>query len=102
MPRFKLRGVLERSAVSDLWRHTLSHIPTTFGRLVYLASLRDPNSGVYRHHGLSSVFGRDESIKALRESHEQTFLEWIGLTMEEKHCDLRQYLIAIEEPPMDF
>jgi len=98
MPRFKLKGVLERSAASDLWKHTLSHIPTTFGRLVYLSSLRDATSGVYRHHGLSSVFGREESLKALRESHEQAFLEWIALTMPEKHAELGRYLVEIEEP----
>ena len=64
MPRFKVKGALERSAAEDLWRHTLSRIPTLFGRIAYLASLRDPNSGIYRHHGLSAVFGRDESSNA--------------------------------------
>ena len=29
----------DRSAAADLWRNTLSQIPTTFGRLIYLASL---------------------------------------------------------------
>ncbi|MDP9115300.1 MAG: hypothetical protein M3O20_16675, partial [Acidobacteriota bacterium] len=75
MPRFKPKGMLERDALADLWKHTLSQIPTVYGRLVYLASLRDPNSGTYRHHGLSASFGREQSIYALRKSHEQTFLE---------------------------
>ena len=35
----------DRSAAADLWRNTLSQIPTTFGRLIYLASLRDQNTG---------------------------------------------------------
>jgi hypothetical protein len=98
MPRFKPKGALERSAAEDLWKHTLSRLPTVFGRLTYLAALRDSNSGIYRHHGLSSVFGRDESAKALRESHEQTFLEWLSLTMEEKHGDLGRYLDELEDP----
>jgi hypothetical protein len=98
MPRFRVKGVLERSAVGDLWKHTLSHLPTSVGKLAYLAALRDSNSGVYRHYGLSSVFGRDESAKALRESHEQTFLEWLSLTMEEKHGDLGRYLDELEDP----
>ena len=33
---------MERGAAADLWRHTLAQIPSTFGRLVYLAGLRDP------------------------------------------------------------
>jgi len=61
MRRFKPKGVLERSAAADLWKHTLSRIPTAYGRLMYLGSLRDPNSGIYRHHGLSAAFGREES-----------------------------------------
>lgn len=93
-----MKGVLERSATSDLWKHTLSRIPTTFGRLIYLSSLRDGTAGVYRHHGLSSMFGREESLKALRESHEQIFVEWISLTMPEKHEELGRYLNELEEP----
>jgi hypothetical protein len=98
MPRFKVKGVLERSAAGDLWKHTLSRIPTLFGRIAYLASLRDSNSGIYRHHGLSTVFGRDDSAKALRESHEQAFLEWLTLKMEEKYYDLSRYLVELEDP----
>ena len=98
VPRFKIKGVLERSAVDDLWKHTLSRISTAFGRLIYLASLRDPNSGIYRHHGLSAAFGRDESGKALKESHERTFAEWLNLSLAEKHRDLVEYLSTLEDP----
>lgn len=98
MPRFRPKSALERSAAADLWKHTLSRLPTISGRLTYLAGLRDSNSGIYRHHGLSDVFGRDESARALRDSHEQTFLEWLSLTMEEKNGDLGRYLDALEDP----
>jgi hypothetical protein len=98
MPRFKPKAVLERSAIGDLWKNTLSRIPTVYGRLTYLASLRDPNSGAYRHHGLSAIFGRDEGGKALRESHENTFVEWLKLSLAEKHADLSLYLAPLEEP----
>jgi hypothetical protein len=99
MPRFKPKSVLETSAISDLWKHTLSRIPTLFGRLAYLASLRDPNSGAYRHHGLSAVFGREESAKALRESHERAFVEWLKLSLADKYDDLVVYLATIEDAP---
>jgi hypothetical protein len=98
MPRFKPKAVLERNAAGDLWKHTLSRIPSIYGRLAYLASLRDPNSGAYRHHGLSTVFGRDESGKALRESHERAFLEWLNLSLADKNDDLRHYFASVEEP----
>jgi hypothetical protein len=99
VPRFKLKGALERSAAADLWKQTLSVIPTSYGRLAYLASLRDPTSGVYRHHGLSAIYGREESTRALRESHEQAFANWLSLDLETKTADLREYAAALEEPP---
>ena len=98
MPRFKAKGALERTAVADLWKHTLLRIPTVYGRLSYLASIRDRNSGLYRHHGLGASFGREESDKALRESHEQAFAEWLKLPLEEQHTDLVAYLDALEDP----
>ena len=81
MPRFKLRGVLDRDPVADLWRHTLNKIPTTYGRLTYLADLRDPRTGVYQHHGLAATFGREEAKRALAESHLQVFSEWLALPL---------------------
>lgn len=99
MPRFKPKGMLERNALADLWKHTLSRIPTIYGRLVYLTSLRDPNSGSYRHHGLSAAFGREESTEALRKSHEDTFLEWLKLPLAAKDSDFRTYFQSVEESP---
>ena len=96
MPRFKPKGVLERSAAEDLWNKTLSQIPTVVGKLAYLSALRDPNSGIYRHHGLGSLFGREQSGKALRESHEAAFLEWIRFTMLEKHQDLARHFALLK------
>src|SRR5579859_4178934 len=98
MPRFKPKGMLERTALADLWKHTLSQIPTLYGRLVYLASLRDPNSGVYRHHGLSAAFGREESSQALKHSHERIFSEWLTLPLADKSSDLGNYLQSLDDP----
>ena len=99
MPRFKLKGVLERDALADWQRHTLDKIPTVFGRLVYMGSLRDPRSGVYHHHGLSSIYGREESKRALTESHQQLFAEWLRLPLSEKAPELRSYLVSVDEEP---
>jgi hypothetical protein len=97
MPRFKTKGVLDRDPLADLWKHTLSRIPSVYGRLAYLASLRDPNSGLYRHHGLSLVFGREESGRALQDSHRQVFLEWLSLPLPAKSSDLTAYLTGLED-----
>jgi len=95
MTQSKLRHALERGATPDLWRNTLSQIPSVFGRLVYLSSLRDPNSGRYEHAGLAQLFGQRESDRALRQSHSQTFDEWLCFDMEQQKADLDLYLAGL-------
>ena len=94
-PRSELK--LERGAAADLWRNTLSQIPTVFGRLVYLSSLRDSNTGSYEHYGLAQIFGAKEADKTLRHSHAQAFSEWLNLNLEQQKRDLEEYLSGLEE-----
>ena len=94
MNRFR---ALDRSAFSDLWRNTLAQIPTVFGRLVYLSSVRNLNSGRYEHHGLALVFGEEEANKALKKSHAQSFSEWLEFDLEQQKADLDLYLSALPE-----
>jgi len=90
---------LERDASGVLWRRTLSQIPSLFGRLVWLASLRNPHSGVYEHHGLAVVFGPEESNKALRLSHLACCREWLNMSLQDQMADLRLYLDSQSENP---
>jgi hypothetical protein len=85
----------DRSPASDLWRHTLSQIPTTFGRLVFLSTLRDPNTGAYAHYGFAQRVGEQEADVALRQSHSQCFSEWLAFSLEEQKADLDLYLSGI-------
>ncbi len=89
--------VVDRRAVADVWRHTLSQIHSVFGRLVYLAALRNPNSGKYEHHGLSLVFGSDDASRALKKSHKQVFAEWLSYSIEQQMADLELYLSDLPE-----
>jgi hypothetical protein len=92
----KVAGVaFDRSAAADLWRNTISQIPSVFGRLVYLASLRNPNNGSYEHHGLALVFGEDEAAKALKNSHTAVFAEWISYNLEQQKADLDLYISGL-------
>jgi hypothetical protein len=91
-------GFLERGAPADLWRNTLSQIPSVFGRLVYLSSLRGQNTGFYEHHGLGLLFGEDEADRALRKSHDDAFAEWLNFSLEQQRADLDLYLSALTGP----
>jgi hypothetical protein len=86
------KGTLERGPASDLWRNTLSQIPSVFGRLIYLSSLRSLNSGVYEHHGLSLVFGPRAANEALKRSHQDVFAEWLMFDLPRQKSDLDLYL----------
>jgi len=89
--------VFDRSAAADLWRNTISQIPTVFGRLVYLASLRNQNNGAYEHHGLALVFGEEEANKALKNSHASVFAEWLSFNIEQQKADLDLYISGLYE-----
>ncbi len=95
MPRFRPPAKLERDALADLWKHTLSNVTTFSGRLIYLAALRDSNSGSYKHYGLIATFGRDEAVRAMRQSHTEAFHSWLQLTLAEK----KRRFAAISKKP---
>lgn len=95
-PVVKPREKFPRSAAADLWRQTLSQIPSQFGKLAYLAGLRDPNSGDYQHHGLSAVFGEPSANDALRSSHEEAFAHWLDFGLEQQREDLDLYFSSLD------
>ncbi len=87
---------MERSAIDDLWRITLSQIPSEIGKLSYLASLRHPNTGVYRHAGLRQRCG-DVAGEAIRASHERVFRHWLTLPLLEMRDDCELYWSGLLE-----
>jgi hypothetical protein len=97
MKSTRAEDALDRSAASDLWRNTLSQIPSVLGRLVYLTSLRNANSGRYEHHGLALVCGEEDANRALKKSHTQVFREWLSFNLEEQKADLDLYLCGLDE-----
>lgn len=84
-------------AIQDLWGRTLRQVPTTFGRIAYLASLRDANTGRYQHFGLAQRYSGEEADQALRSSHVEVFVQWLNYPLERQKPDLEEYLGALEE-----
>jgi len=70
-------------------------IPTSYGRLVYLAGLRDPNTGKYEHFGTTSNRGEAQVNRSLRERHESIFNRWVSFSLESKKADLDLYIASI-------
>ena len=86
-----MEGGNER-AIQDLWRRTLAQVPTTFGRIAYLASLRDADTGRYEHFGLAQVYSEEEANRALDQSHWRAFSEWLNFPLDRQKQDLEEYL----------
>ena len=82
--------------LADRWlKSAVAQIGTRFGRLVYFSSLRDRDMGRYNHQGLSQAIGDTEADRILRESHRQTFDEWLCLNLEQQKADLDLYLSGL-------
>ena len=82
--------------LEDVWRNTIAAVPSDFGKLVYLASLRDSNSGLYHHYGLESVYSSEQSDASLRRSHLEILYLWLEKSLEEQKDDLEFYLRGVE------
>lgn len=89
-------GVVDQAA-EDLWRRTLAQIPTRFGQLAYLASLRTAGSRKYEHHGFATRFSAEIAETVIRQSHHQALLEWMGMNLAQASADLEQYLDGLPQ-----
>jgi hypothetical protein len=87
--------------VAESWQRTLTGIPTLLGRLAYLASLRNSNSGGYEHFGLSQRIGPEEADLLLRRSHLQVFQEWLCFGLERQKQELEEYFSELEGQKRD-
>ena len=97
-----IAGQIARSSAirpaAEVWRSILARTSTTFGRLVFLASLWDPASGRYNHESMAALFAPGEVDRALRSCHQQVFQQWISAGLAEQKADLDEYLSTVGGP----
>jgi hypothetical protein len=96
-----LRGranTTETDGTEALWIRDLSQIETSYGRLVYLAGLRNPDTGRYEHYG--STAGSPSNLiasRTLKRIHETIFKEWVSYSLERKKADVESYIASIDQ-----
>ena len=87
----------ENDGSSDaLWIRDYSQIETFYGKLVYLAGLRNPDNGRYEHYGCAP--GTPSSLVAsrnLKKIHEAIFRDWVGMSLERKKADIELYIATV-------
>jgi hypothetical protein len=92
-----LRNSATETDGSDaLWIRDLAQIETFYGRLVYLAGLRNPDNGRYEHFGSPSATSVMAS-RNLKRIHETIFRDWIGLSLEHKKADIELYIARVDQ-----
>lgn len=84
--------------IEDFASRTLAAIPGEFGRLVYIATLRDLASGQYRHEGLAVIYSEAAVHHALSYCHEQLFCRILEMPLERQEQDLEDCLSGMEGP----
>jgi hypothetical protein len=89
------------SDAAGTWALTLEQIPTTAGKLFYVACLRQEGSESYCHQGLSRIYSGEQADRVLRNSHESIFAEWLNFSLEQQYHDLRVHLLASQIPPAE-
>jgi hypothetical protein len=86
----------KQALVGESWRRTVANIDTFVGRLAYLASLRNLNTGTYEHFGLSQRIGAPEVDRLIRQNHLEIFRQWLGFNLKRQRQELDAYFSGLE------
>src|SRR5262245_30334003 len=87
--------------IRDFTATTLAAIPNVFGRLIYIASLRDLSSGRYEHSGLAAVYSPDAVQEALKFCHLEIFTRVLEMPLSLQENDLTECLDNMPGPIED-
>ncbi len=90
-----LHKALDSRTSNESWVQDLYQVSTAYGRLVYLAGLRNSDSGRYEHYGVDSSEALTVS-RSLKNLHEAIFREWVGCPLESKMADIELYIAGID------
>jgi hypothetical protein len=81
-----------RRVIEDFTSRTLAAIPSDFGRLYYVSSLKDYGMGRYQHDGLVELYSEDSVQEALGQCHEELFSRILETPLPDQERDLRKCL----------
>jgi len=82
--------------IEDFSSTTLAAIPSDFGRLVHIATLRDLISGQYKHEGLEALYSGPAVHEALYFCHEEIFQKILEIPLERQERLLRSFFAGLE------
>jgi len=77
-----------RRLTEDLAERTLAGISSEYGKLIYLASLRDLASGIYRHEGLEALYSAASVQESLFHAHREVCGRIMEMSLARQEKDL--------------
>ena len=83
-----------RAVIEDFSSQTLAAISSDFGRLYYVSSLKDTDSGRYEHDGLTSLYPESAVQAGLSHCHEELFSRILETPLSDQERDLRACLAS--------
>jgi hypothetical protein len=81
-----------QEAADDIRSRTLARIQRPLDRLIYLASTRDYNTGIYHHDGIASRYGSAVACEALADCHREVFRELLACPVKELIAQMEGYI----------
>lgn len=90
------------NAYEDFSSRTLARIPTVIERLIYIASTRDYNSGLYHHEGLASRFTAAAAAQALQCAHAEAFQTVSAMPLRQLSHEIEEYMKSSREESAAF
>lgn len=91
-----------QEAAEDVRHRTLSELPQALDRLIYLASMRDYNTGLYYHDGLAARFSQEVACEALADCHREVFRQLVACSLENLVCQMEAYMKSTHTSPGQF
>ena len=80
------------SPIAHVAEGILGTLPNDLTRLVYLASIRDNNTGTYLHPQLSRVYDVKVADQLLRLCHERVFRKILGTSVRQCVAQMERYI----------
>ena len=92
------RFAQNQSIIEEYVSQWLADIPSSFGRLAHVASLRDVTAGRYHHPALEETYSEPAVHQALRYGHAELFEKVLETPVDLQEWDLRMHFVRMDAP----
>ncbi|MGB2607056.1 MAG: hypothetical protein WBC78_25860, partial [Candidatus Sulfotelmatobacter sp.] len=97
-PEIALEGSSQDAVREDILRALRASLPNDLSRLIFLAILRDNNSGHYYHPEVAQRFSGEVGDRAMLACHHEIYARVVALPLEDLTDQLDVYMATVPAP----